>query len=272
MIGEDCISFSSLQGDVRRINFNLIFSPKPAGKGASLMRQIDDPETSTHIIYDPRIYEGDPGELFDPERIIDSTPAQGPHASVVFLAGEPGNFAWKRYRRRGLMASLCREHYGWRRLHQTRMWNEFHILSRLWTMGLPVPRPVAARCRYLKPLRYSGDLITLRLEGTVNLRDLLLQGTVEPSVWIEIGRVIGELHQQSVRHGDLNATNILIHPEGSVHLVDFDKTTFQRGPAFWKPRNLKRLHASLTKLSGRYDPFYFEGMDWFRVLEGYASV
>ena len=261
-----------MQGEVRRNNFNLIFSPKPAGKGASLMRQIDDPETSTHIIYDPRIYEGDPGELFDPERIIGSTSAQGPHASVVFISGDREDYAWKRYQRRGLMASVWREHYGWRRLAETRMWKEFQILSRLWKMGFPVPRPVAARCRYARPFFYTGDLITLRLEGTVNLRDRLRQGKLEPSIWIEIGRVIGALHRDSIRHGDLNATNILIKPEGAVHLVDFDKSTFQRGPAFWKPRNLNRLHASLTKLSGRYDPFYFEGMDWFRVLEGYASV
>ncbi|MFO7724346.1 MAG: 3-deoxy-D-manno-octulosonic acid kinase [Oceanipulchritudo sp.] len=234
------------------------------------MQQIDYPETSTHIIYDPQVHEGNPGELFDREQIIGSTSVQGPHASVVFVSGDPHEYAWKRYRRRGLMAHVCRQHYAWRRLCATRMWKEFAILSRLWAMGLPVPRPVAARCCYRKPLLYTGDLLTLRLEGAVNLRELLQQDILEPRIWVEVGRMIGLLHHRSVRHGDLNATNILVRPGGSVHLVDFDKTTFQKGPAIWKRHNLNRLHASLNKLAGRCEPFYFEEADWLRVLEGYA--
>ena len=261
-----------MQPERNPINLNRIPLAEAAKVKLSLMQQIDYPETSTHILYDPQIYTGDPGLLFARERIIGSTSAQGPHASVVFLSGEREDYAWKRFRRRGLMAHLCREHYGWRPLPETRMWREFHILSELWRAGLPVPRPVAARCRYLRPLFYTGDLITLRLEGAVNLRDLLRRDALEARIWIEIGRVIGALHRHSVRHGDLNATNILVKTEGAVHVVDFDKSIYEKGPSIWKARNLSRLHASLTKLSGRYDPFYFEEADWARVLEGYKSA
>lgn len=117
-----------------------------------------------------------------------------------------------------------------------------------------------------------GDLITLRLEGAVNLRELFRRDALEARIWIEIGRVIGALHRHSVRHGDLNATNILVKQEGAVPLVDFDKSIFEKDPSIWKARNLSPLHASLTKLSGRYNPFYFEEADWERVFDGYKSA
>jgi RIO kinase 1 len=92
---------------------------------------------------------------------------------------------------------------------------EFRALSRLWSMGAPVPYPVQRSGTELL-MEYLGDedgqaaprLAELRPEGE-ELRDL----------WHQLTAMLDLLASAGMTHGDLSAYNILVH-EGRLVLID----------------------------------------------------
>lgn len=225
-----------------------------------------------HIIFDPESILEEPLSLFDGKNHKQSEMAPTVSGSVRFFVFKDQPFAFKHYRRRGFMATFLHNHYLWRRLENTRMWQEFHLLKALRDLRLPVPNPVAARCRYNRIGGYAGDLITHRLPDSCNLRSLLQESPIDPALWFEIGRVIAAFHESGVYHDDLNASNILIRSSEQVYLLDFDKCEIRTGSDSWKQANLRRLLRSLTKLRGSLEPFYFNDQAWTQLLAGYGST
>jgi RIO kinase 1 len=92
---------------------------------------------------------------------------------------------------------------------------EFAALTRLWSVGAPVPYPVQRSGTELL-MEYLGDedgaaaprLAELRPTGE-DLRDL----------WHQLTAVLGLLAGEGVTHGDLSAYNLLVH-EGRLMLID----------------------------------------------------
>jgi RIO kinase 1 len=92
---------------------------------------------------------------------------------------------------------------------------EFAALSRLWSMGAPVPYPVQRSGTELL-MEYLGDedgqaaprLAELRPEGD-ELRDL----------WHQLVSVLDLLAGAGMTHGDLSAYNLLVH-DGRLMLID----------------------------------------------------
>jgi RIO kinase 1 len=108
---------------------------------------------------------------------------------------------------------------------------EFVALSRLWTVGAPVPYPVQRTGTELL-LEFLGDdegataprLAQLRPVGA-ELRDL----------WYQLGAALRALASLGLAHGDLSAYNLLVH-EDRLMLIDLpqvvDVVANPRGPEF----------------------------------------
>ena len=136
-------------------------------------------------------------------------------------------------------------------------------------LGLPVPRPIAARYRR-SGLWYRCDILTQRIAGARPLSSLLAEAPFGGAAWQSIGAAVARLHRAGVDHADLNAHNILMDGEGLVSVIDFDRGRM-RPPGRWASRNLRRLHRSLTKIAAGMPAGRFTPAAWARLLQGYES-
>jgi 3-deoxy-D-manno-octulosonic acid kinase len=185
-----------------------------------------------------------------------------------YFCCEGTDYVLRHYRRGGRVATLLDDRYLWTGIDRTRAWREWRMLARLTTLGLPVPRPFAARVIKSGPL-YRADLITVRLQASVSLAGRLKVGALPPHTWHELGRVVRRFHDASVWHADLNAYNVLVNMKGDFALVDFDRARFRRSTGHWREANLKRLLRSLMKLKRLNCNFNFHAAAFESLREGY---
>lgn len=191
----------------------------------------------------------DPALLFDRETLIAQgrlVDAPGGRGSVSYIRIGGLELVLRRYRRGGLAARVSRDRYLWLGESRTRAFREFRLLAGLLRLGLPVPRPVAAR--YLRSgLSYRGELVTRRLPGVSSLAARWLAGEATDEDWALAGRCIRRFHDAGLRHADLNANNIMLDGRGGAWLLDFDRGRMQR-PGPWREKVLARLARSLEKI------------------------
>jgi 3-deoxy-D-manno-octulosonic acid kinase len=183
--------------------------------------------------------------------------------AVVVLEQGAARWVLRHYKRGGLVARFVEDHYVWKGLEHTRAFREWRLLAQLRALGLPVPRPIAARVER-SGLLYRADIITRYLPGTRPLSAILNEAAAV-EVWAEIGAMIRAFHDCGVDHPDLTAHNILMAPEGKeVFLVDFDNAHV-RPKGRWQDAGLARLERSLRKVALEtgvpFDP------DGWRLLE-----
>jgi 3-deoxy-D-manno-octulosonic acid kinase len=185
---------------------------------------------------------------------------------------ESGAHRWvlRHYRRGGFMARISADRYLWTGERRVRAFTEYRLLARLMDLGLPVPRPLAARYRRAG-WSYRCDLITQRIEGAQPLSARLAACALGEAIWRDVGSLIARLHRAGVDHADLNAHNILLDGEGTISVIDFDRGRM-RAPGRWPMRNLRRLNRSLAKISRDLPPDRFSPRDWEWLLAGYASA
>lgn len=187
-----------------------------------------------------------------------------------FVRQGAASYALRHYRRGGLVAKLSPDRYLWRSADQTRPFAEWYLTYHMYRAGLPVPAPVAAR--YVKRGNsYTGDLITERIEPAESLAAMLAVGTVQFSVWIDIGRCVRRFHDAGVYHADLNAHNVLIYNRADVYLLDFDRGELRK-PGWWRDENLVRLRRSLEKVTVGWPADRFTEDDWHSLLAGYRET
>ncbi len=194
--------------------------------------------------------------------------AQGRGAAHMIYAAGKG-FVLRHYRRGGLVARITRDNYMWRGESATRPFVEWQLMYHLHRAGLPVPAPVAARYRR-QGLVYKGDILTERVMQADSLAGRLRGRGVPILVWIAIGRCIRSFHELGVCHADLNAHNILLGPDDSVHLIDFDRGRLLK-PGLWCDSNLVRLRRSLEKVTYSLPAERFGEADWYGLLDGYRQ-
>jgi 3-deoxy-D-manno-octulosonic acid kinase len=216
----------------------------------------------------------DAGEaLFDPEywngrgALHEVTAGRG---AAWFVS--PGHRRWvlRHYRRGGFIARLSDDGYVWAGEDRVRAFAEWRLLAALTERGLPVPKPVAARYRRTGFL-YRCDLITERIAAAEPLSAVLERDALGESGWRGIGAVIARLHGAGADHADLNAHNLLIDPEGTVSVIDFDRGRL-RAPGAWRRRNLRRLQHSLEKIARGLPADRYSRQCWEWLMAGYGRA
>lgn len=231
----------------------------------------------SRILFNSDLVDSVTDELFDKNRQVAlATGDHGGRGTVTQFDHIGQSLVLKSYFRGGLPGRFIRSTYFFTGLERTRMWREFHLLREMDKMGLPVPRPFAARCLMTSPVTYRGDLIMRQIQDSRSLSELLSEETLDDASWARIGEVIAQFHGKMVFHRDLNASNILLTSSGEVFLVDFDKCCFKSRRRAngngWALANLKRLQQSLYKISGRAGSSSFNQDHWQALRRGYDSA
>lgn len=174
--------------------------------------------------------------------------SQGGRGAAWFIDAGSDGWVLRHYLRGGLVAKLSRDAFFWQGSGQVRSIAELRLLQRLLSLGLPVPRPVAAFYRR-HGLHYRAAILLQRLAGVETLAHLIARkGDAAP--WQETGRLIARFHRVGLNHADLNACNLLFDDEGKAWMIDFDKSRLQKPDTRWQAANLARLRRSLHKLIG----------------------
>jgi 3-deoxy-D-manno-octulosonic acid kinase len=151
----------------------------------------------------------------------------------------------KRYRRGGAMARISSDAYLWLGERQVRSVREYALLRTMRDLALPVPLPLAAG--WLRPgLHYRCCLMTQRLPGVDSFVTVVAtRGAGAP--WAAVGATLARFHARGLRHADLNAHNLLLDRDDTVHVIDWDKGRVELVGGRWPERVLDRLERSLHK-------------------------
>jgi len=179
--------------------------------------------------------------------------------------------ALRHYRRGGLIAAFLGDRYFWKGLAQTRAWQEWHLLAKMFDMGLPVPHPLAAQVEH-KGRFYRADLLTKKIENSQSLAEILRKKSLPKESWAEIGRTIRQFHKFGVYHDDLNAHNIMLDNQSRVYLIDFDKGEMRDVADTWQQQNLDRLKRSLDKLKEIHQEFWVSEDNWWSLKRAYEDA
>lgn len=190
--------------------------------------------------------------------------------NTLIVSDDGNEYVLRHYHRGGLVGRLVRDVYVWGGEENTRSFAEWRLLYKLVEMGLPVPRPVAARYRRAGTF-YSADLLTVRVPGIEPLSQRIAARPSDSQFWFELGAGLYRFHKAGVCHADLNAYNVQIGPRDELWLLDFDRGSL-RAPGTWQQKNLARLHRSLRKVR-QLDPHVsWTERDWKRLLDGYFQA
>jgi 3-deoxy-D-manno-octulosonic acid kinase len=218
------------------------------------------PPNAAESLFDPQYWRAR-GEL---------AAVSGGRGSAWFIASGTRQWVLRHFRRGGFMARWSQDAYVWTGEDAVRAFTEWRLLEQLTQLGLPVPKPVAARYQR-RGLCYRCDLITQRIGNAQPLSASLEQSALPESLWCAIGAAIAQLHRAGVDHADLNAHNMLIGMKGTVSVIDFDRGRL-RPQGNWSARNLQRLQRSLVKISRAYPANRFTDGAWQWLLAGYRAA
>ena len=195
----------------------------------------------------------------------------GGRGSVGYIDSPAGPLVLRHFQRGGALGGLRGDRYLWLGAARSRGFREFALLQRLHARGLPVPRPLAARCVGHGPWA-RADLLTAELPGAQTLAEHIAAGAAVARDWPAIGAMLGRFHAAGVDHADLNAHNILLAHEG-WHLIDFDRGRLRASGSGWRRRNLTRLARSLRKVApGFVADARFDAECWQPLLVAYADA
>lgn len=194
----------------------------------------------------------------------------GGRGATLFIEHGGRHWVLRHFHRGGTIGRLLDDQFLWLGAERTRCFREWRLLAHLQDLGLPAPRPVAARYRR-RGLVYTADLITARIPDVEPLSTRLRRGPPGAAVWIAVGRCIGIFHRAAVFHADLTAHNLQIDTADRIFLLDFDRGRVRSDAGGWRKANLARLHRSLSKVSQDGGVQFTPG-EWRWLLEGYAAA
>ncbi len=226
-----------------------------------------------HILYDADTIAMPALDLFnhvyhrDRRAIIAKSQGRG---TTWYFTLHGRHFVLRHYRRGGMIAPLLGDRYVWSGLTKNRAFKEWRLLAQCAKLGLPVPRPLAARV-VRRGIVYRADIITQQISDSNSLAEVLIRAPVTASQWQLIGQSIRRFHDVQIYHADLNAHNILIDSKFRVYLIDFDKGMIGRHGHHWQQSNLSRLHRSLIKLKQSLPSFNFSSSDFEYLKAGYGD-
>jgi 3-deoxy-D-manno-octulosonic acid kinase len=224
------------------------------------------------VVHDAAVGAHEALALFDGDfvqresRPLDERTGRGA-VRVIDRGGE--KWVLRHYHRGGAVARLVEDHYLWTGLDRARSFREWRLLAWLAGLGLPAPRPVAARV-LRRGLAYQADIVTRYLPDTRPLSAFLDDGRPLDGLWRDIGRMVRAFHDQGVHHPDLTAHNILLDSSGRTFLVDFDNARL-KPPGAWREAGIARLERSLRKVALETGS-EFDQQGWRLLETGYRSA
>ena len=171
---------------------------------------------------------------------------QSGRQSVVKFTVGARKMVLRHYCRGGLPARFSKDHFMFRSFESSRPFKELILLQRMRQLELPVPEPIAARCR-LKGVLYNADIVMSEIVNSKTLAQMVAENKLEKETWKKIGQIIWKFHQQGIQHVDLNVNNILLDQEGNVYLIDFDRCVQRPYAQSWAQVGVNRLKRSLEK-------------------------
>lgn len=189
--------------------------------------------------------------------------------TTYFFVHQGNEYVLRHYIRGGVIGKFIHDSYWYGGLSRTRVWQELQFLLQLDELGLPVPKPAAARVSK-RLFCYRGDIILHKIPAANDVHQLLCRAPLSQCDWQNIGKTIRQFHNMQVFHHDLNIHNIMLDSNQKVWLIDFDKCGLKRGES-WKQKNLDRLFRSLNKEQTTTATYYFKLEDWQHLLLGYQS-
>lgn len=227
------------------------------------------------ILYDRSILNHISDASFLPRGWKRAVPVRGSlrsagRGNTLFVSDGEREFVLRHYRRGGLAARVSRDRYLWLGAERTRAFTEWRLLAQFNDMGLPVPRPAAARYQR-RGACYTADLLTVREPGIEPLSARIARDPVDDDFWRGVGAGLRRFHRAGVYHADLNAYNVQVDANDRVFLLDFDRGAV-RAPGDWQQRNLARLHRSLAKTKTLDPSLRFSEANWAALVEAYRSA
>jgi 3-deoxy-D-manno-octulosonic acid kinase len=232
------------------------------------VREASRPITRGAMLYDASLAGHADGSLFDLERWHERGSIEqqsGGRGTVVFLRDDSRHWVLRHYRRGGAVARVLDDRYFYTGADRTRSFCEWRLLRDLSALGLPAPRPVAARYRRHGPF-YRADLLTVELPSRLTLARAVSADALPHDRWSDVGQCIGRFHAHGVRHADLNAHNIVLGPGREVYLLDFDRGRIESRGA-WEEVVLARLERSLLKVTDGLPAGRFGSEQWQLLID-----
>jgi tRNA A-37 threonylcarbamoyl transferase component Bud32 len=195
---------------------------------------------------------------------------------------EAGTFLVRRFSHGGLLRFAT----GRRFRDPKRPFAEIRAAQHLERAGIATPRIVAARARSAGLGGYELDLVTRRVEGAIDLGDVLARARlrqVDPGriglIAAALGLLVRRLHACGFLHADLTPNNVLVKraaleesaepaaPE--LVLLDLDRARIVDAPTEDERRdNLRRLYRFVERREER-DGRALRRTDYARFFEGY---
>lgn len=242
--------------------------------GARLEATVQKTETGA-ILYDRSILNHISDASFTPGGWPTATRVQGRlrsagRGNTTIVSDGARELVLRHYLRGGLVARVNHDRYLWRGEERTRAFVEWRLLARLTELGLPVPRPAAARYRRVG-LCYMADLLTVKEPGITPLSTRIAREPADDDFWRGIGSGLRRFHTAGVYHADLNAYNVQVDASDRVFLLDFDRGAI-RPAGKWQQENLARLHRSLRKLKGLDSTLHYSEANWEALADAYKSA
>ncbi|WP_262339862.1 lipid IV(A) 3-deoxy-D-manno-octulosonic acid transferase [Idiomarina sp. OT37-5b] len=192
-------------------------------------------------------------------------------ATVWFIQQGDHGMLLRHYYRGGLVGKVNKDRFWREPEQQSRAIHEFDLLGKLVELGLPVPKPIAARMIKTGLFSYRADILVEVIPGAIDVFRLLRDKPLTAEQWQTLGAAVKQMHNHNVYHSDLNCHNLMLDDQDKAWIVDFDKCGFKE-PDQWKQDNLARLKRSLVKEKGKNESFFWkENRDWPEFLTGYEK-
>ncbi|MBC09250.1 MAG: 3-deoxy-D-manno-octulosonic acid kinase [Gammaproteobacteria bacterium] len=206
---------------------------------------------------------------FEDNQALESGRKEAGRGTVTFFRDCRLDLVHKTYKRGGLIRKLVTSHYLWTGLTKTRAHIEFDGLKKMFDLGLPVPRPIAARI-IRKGIFYRAELITQEIEKATTFGENLAAKNLSSDMLKELGLAIKSLHREGFMHPDLNIENILIGNSKKIFFLDFDQAQPLKQKEIQFGRDIERLRRSIKKFCLKNERDFPE-REWHIVLETYGS-
>lgn len=187
-------------------------------------------------------------------------------------------FVVRRFSHGGLMRWITGERF----LDPERPFRELILSDSLRRLGIGTPMVVAARARLAPPVGWKLEVMTRRIEESVDLGVLLtaaqrseLERGLKRRLLRETGALVRRMHVHGYLHADLQPANILVNEDSlagapiELQVLDLDGSVFHHSLSKARRRaNLRRLFRHVDRRAREHGPA-LSLTDQLRFFRGY---